>query len=172
MDIREPLRSRLKKNYIWRFAEPPIYSRASIPGFKNVSVKLEGNYDFGPQTSSIPIPPDPPEPGPNSPVVVEPDGRRKVQLNWRTVEGSWLNYFFGNGNSMLYWYGDLYNDFNPTTETWYWLSDDKRNPSTIIRTEPLYSGWLLFRGGPKHFQYSAEGVTPDFPLPVLPPSGL
>lgn len=166
MDIEEPLRSRLKKNYIWRFAEPPVYSRSSIPGYKSVTVKLEGNYDFGPQsTTTLPIPPDPPELG--YPIVVESDGRKKVQLNWRSVEVG-LSFFYATGSTMLYWYGDLYIDYS--NERWLWLSDDPRNTNRTIANIGVYYDGFFFRGFPRHFLYSPEGVFPQF-YPIEPPTG-
>lgn len=44
-DIELPLRDYLSHYYAWRFADTPVFSRASIPGFKNVSVRLEGTRD-------------------------------------------------------------------------------------------------------------------------------
>jgi hypothetical protein len=58
-DITEPLRSRLKRNYTWRFAESPVYSKSSIPGFKNVKIKLKGDFDYSPPPPYIPPLPEP-----------------------------------------------------------------------------------------------------------------
>lgn len=44
-DIEEPLRSLLQSTYIWRFIEIPDVSNSSIPGYKSVSIRLEGQRD-------------------------------------------------------------------------------------------------------------------------------
>jgi len=50
-DIEMPLRDYLRLNYAWRFADTPVFNRSSIPGYKNVSVRLEGTRD----TEQLPI---------------------------------------------------------------------------------------------------------------------
>lgn len=44
-DIEEPLRSRLKSTYVWRFVDAPVITQSPIPGFKSVSIQLEGQRD-------------------------------------------------------------------------------------------------------------------------------
>jgi len=44
-DIEEPLRSLLKNNFSWRFKQRPVYAKSSIPGYKTVTVSLEGQRD-------------------------------------------------------------------------------------------------------------------------------
>jgi hypothetical protein len=44
-DIEEPLRTRLKGTYIWRFIDAPTVSQSSVPGYKSVSIQLEGQRD-------------------------------------------------------------------------------------------------------------------------------
>ena len=70
-DIEEPLRSRLKRNYTWRFAESPVYSKSGIPGYKTVKIKLQGDFDYSPPPPAIPTPP--PEPGMALPTQEDPE---------------------------------------------------------------------------------------------------
>lgn len=44
-DIEEPLRTRLKNTYTWRFTDAPVISQSPVPGFKSVSIRLEGQRD-------------------------------------------------------------------------------------------------------------------------------
>ena len=44
-DIDEPLRSLLKGCFSWRFRDEPVYSKSSIPGYKTVTVSIEGQRD-------------------------------------------------------------------------------------------------------------------------------
>lgn len=44
-DIEEPLRTKLKGTYIWRFADAPSVSQSLVPGYKSVSIQLEGQRD-------------------------------------------------------------------------------------------------------------------------------
>ena len=44
-DIEDPLQTTLKDSYTWRFAEAPSITKSEIPGYKSVSIKLEGQRD-------------------------------------------------------------------------------------------------------------------------------
>lgn len=44
-DIEEPLRGQLKGTFTWRFAQAPTVSQSAIPGYKSVSIQLEGQRD-------------------------------------------------------------------------------------------------------------------------------
>jgi hypothetical protein len=44
-DIEEPLRSQLKGTFIWRFAQAPTVNQSAVPGYKSVSIQLEGQRD-------------------------------------------------------------------------------------------------------------------------------
>lgn len=44
-DIEEPLRSRLRSTYTWRFAQAPVVTQSPLPGYKSVRIQLEGQRD-------------------------------------------------------------------------------------------------------------------------------